>query len=133
MIDAPDVLGLYNALEKLGVKIWIDGGWGVDALLEKETRPHEDLDIAIQQKDISKLRELLERRGFQEIKLEIARPHNFVMADTHGHEIDVHAIVLDSKGDGIYGPVENGELNPAPVLPATAGIAGQKITSILPR
>ena len=47
-IEASDVLDLYNALERIGVGIWIDGGWGVDALLEKQTRPHQDLDIAIQ-------------------------------------------------------------------------------------
>ena len=132
MIDAPDVLGLYNALEKLGVKIWIDGGWGVDALLEKQSRPHKDLDIAVQQKDISKLRELLKSRGFQETKFEIARPHNFVMADTHDHEIDVHVIVLNSKGDGIYGPVENGEMYPAAALSGTGIIAGQSVRCISP-
>ena len=32
-MEAVDVLDLYNALQKLGVEIWIDGGWGVDALL----------------------------------------------------------------------------------------------------
>ena len=132
MMDAPDVLDLYNALEQLEVLIWIDGGWGVDALLEKQSRPHKDLDIAIQQKDISKLRELLKTRGYNEIKLEIARPHNFVMADTHGHEIDVHVIFLDSKGNGIYGPIENGEMYPAAALAGTGIIAGQAVRCISP-
>ena len=131
-MEAVDVLDLYNALESLGVEIWIDGGWGVDALLEKETRPHKDLDIAIQQKDISKLRELLETLGLKEIKLKVARPHNFVMADTNGHEIDVHVIVLDSQGNGIYGPVENGEMYPAEALSGTGIIAGQTVRCISP-
>jgi lincosamide nucleotidyltransferase A/C/D/E len=43
-------------LEKLGIEIWVDGGWGVDALLGEQTRPHKDLDIAIQQKDVPQLR-----------------------------------------------------------------------------
>src|ERR1041384_3040432 len=103
-MEAGDVLDLYNALESLGVVIWIDGGWCVDALLEKQTRSHQDLDIAIQQKDVAILVELLEARGYHEIKLEIRRPHNFVLADHHGHEIDVHVIVRDEHGNGIYGP-----------------------------
>src|SRR5689334_19538777 len=103
-MEAVDVIELYNALESVGVEIWIDGGWGVDALLEKQTRAHQDLDIAIQQKDVAKLVELLDARGYREIKLEIRRPHNFVLADSHAHEIDVHVIVLDEQGNGIYGP-----------------------------
>lgn len=129
-MQAADVLGLYNTLKKLGVDIWIDGGWGVDALLEKQTRPHKDLDIAIQQKHVAKLRELLEARGYQEIKLEIARPHNFVLADNQGREIDVHVIVLDEQGNGIYGPAENGEIYPRDALAGVGIIAGQSVRCI---
>ena len=129
-MDAADVLHLYNTLEKLGVEIWVDGGWGVDALLERQTRPHKDLDVVMQQKDVSKLRELLEARGYKEIKLEIARPHNFVLADDNSHEIDVHVIVLDGQGNGIYGPVENGEMYPADALAGRGMIAGQTVRCI---
>jgi len=46
---AADVIGLYTELQNLSIKIWVDGGWGVDALLGEQPRPHGDLDIAIQQ------------------------------------------------------------------------------------
>lgn len=131
-MEATDVTDLYNALQNLGVEIWIDGGWGVDALLEKQTRPHQDLDIAIQQKDVARLLKLLDARGYQEIKLEIRRPHNFVLADNHGHEIDIHVIVLDERGNGIYGPAENGEMYPADALAGTGIIAGQTVRCISP-
>ena len=131
-MEAADVLELYYALQRLGVEIWIDGGWGVDALLEKQTRPHQDLDIAIQQKDVAKLVELLDERGYREINLEIRRPHNFVQADTHGHEIDIHVIVLDEHGNGIYGPAENGEIYPADALAGIGIIAGQTVRCISP-
>ena len=129
-MTAVDVLDLYNALDKLGVEVWIDSGWGVDALLEKQTRPHKDLDIVIQQKDVSKLRELLAAQGYEEIKLAIARPHNFVLADRYGHEVDVHVIVLDDRGDGIYGPAENGEMYPADALAGFGIITGQIVRCI---
>ena len=132
-MNAADVLGLYNALENLGVKIWIDGGWGVDALLEKQTREHNDLDIVIQQIDVAKLRTLLESQAYEEIKLEIARPHNFVLADNHGHEIDVHVIVMDAEGNGIYGPAEKGEMYPVDALAGTGSIDGQAVKCISPR
>jgi len=131
-MEASDVLELYNALQKQGVEIWIDGGWGVDALLEKQTRPHQDLDIAIQQKHVEKLVELLAARGYQEIKLEIRRPHNFVLADNHRREIDIHVIVLDEHGNGIYGPPENGEMYPADALAGIGSITGQTVKCISP-
>lgn len=97
LMTPEDVIDLYFKLEELEVRIWIDGGWGVEALLGKQTRSHEDIDIVIQQKDVPKLRKLLEPQGYKDLKLEIARPHNFVLADVNGHKIDVHVIVIDEK------------------------------------
>ena len=59
-MNAADVISLYTDLQKLSINIWVDGGWGVDALLGEQTRPHKDLDIAIQQRDIPRLRAFLE-------------------------------------------------------------------------
>jgi lincosamide nucleotidyltransferase A/C/D/E len=41
-----DALGVLRGLDAAGAQAWIVGGWGVDALLGQETRPHEDLDVA---------------------------------------------------------------------------------------
>jgi hypothetical protein len=68
-----DVIDIYTSLENLGVEIWIDGGWGVDALLGEQTRPHKDLDIAIQQRDVPILRQFLQARQYRDIKLKKAR------------------------------------------------------------
>jgi lincosamide nucleotidyltransferase A/C/D/E len=65
-----DLIRLYIELEKLGITIWIDGGWDVDALLGVQTRPYSDLDIAIEQRNVPALCEFLAARGFREIKRE---------------------------------------------------------------
>jgi lincosamide nucleotidyltransferase A/C/D/E len=127
-----DVVDFYRVVSNVGVEIWIDGGWGVDALLGDQTRPHSDLDIAIQEKDIPVLRQLVEARGYSEIKLDIARPWNFVLGDENGREIDVHVIVFDEKGNGIYGPRENGEMYPAASLTGTGQIEGHTVRCISP-
>lgn len=127
-----DVIDLYECLESLGVNIWIDGGWCVDALLGEQSRPHKDLDIAIQQKEVSKLRDALLERGYKDIKVEIARDWNFVLGDEHGREIDVHVIVLNGQGDGIYGPPENGEKYPAASLTGSGLIEGRTVRCISP-
>ena len=33
-MQQPEVSEFYISMEKCGVTVWIDGGWGVDALLE---------------------------------------------------------------------------------------------------
>jgi lincosamide nucleotidyltransferase A/C/D/E len=116
----------------LGVEIWIDGGWSVDALLGEQSRAHQDLDIAIQQRDIPKLRQLLGARGYKDIKLEHARAWNFVLGDENDREIDVHVIVFDDQGNGIYGPAERGEMYPAASLTGTGLIEGRTVRCISP-
>ena len=44
LMTSIDVIDCYTTLENLGIEIWVDGGWGVDALLGEQTRPHKDLD-----------------------------------------------------------------------------------------
>jgi lincosamide nucleotidyltransferase A/C/D/E len=131
MISA-DVVDFYKAVSNAGVEIWIDGGWGVDALLGEQIRPHSDLDIAIRETDVPVLRQLLQSRGYREIKPEIARPWNFVLGDDSGRAIDVHVLVFDEKGNGIYGPPENGEMYPAASLTGTGQIEGYTVRCISP-
>lgn len=131
-MNSTDVVKFYNKLDYLGIDIWLEGGWGVDALLGVQTRPHNDLDIFIQEKDVLKLRELLEADGYKEIKLEIARPHNFVLGDATGREIDVHVIVFENEGNIRYGPVENGEIYPATILGGKGIVNGKTVKCISP-
>jgi lincosamide nucleotidyltransferase A/C/D/E len=131
-VNSVDVVDFYRTITQSGIELWVDGGWCVDALLGKQTRPHEDLDIAIQKKDVPVFRHLLQERGYTEIKLGDARPWNFVLGDENGREIDVHVIVLDEQGDGIYGPPEKGEKYRAASLTGTGYIDGQAVRCISP-
>ena len=130
MMTARDVIDLYRRLNAVGVAIWIDGGWAVDALLGKETRPHKDLDIAIQQKDVPAMRELLEAREYREVPRDDTSPWNFVLGDYEGREVDVHVIVFDVDGNGLYGPIEKGMMYPVASLTGTGTIDGQTVKCI---
>lgn len=122
-MNSGDVNDLYNHLNALGIKIWIDGGWGVDALLGRQTRPHGDLDIAIQQKDVAKLRGLLEAQGYKQVKQD--NQWNFVLGDDKGHAVDLHAFVLDELGN-----VVEGSPYPPASLTGTGFIEGQTVRCI---
>jgi Aminoglycoside-2''-adenylyltransferase len=73
------------------IDVWIDGGWGVDALLGEQTRIHRDLDIAVQHRHVPRLRALLEARGYKDVPRDDTRDCNFVLGDDLGHQIDVHS------------------------------------------
>jgi len=89
-VTAATVREVVGWLHQAGIKVWLDGGWGVDALLGQETRVHHDLDITVS--DVPKLLELCDRSGFA-IR-EGSPPHAFVLADASGQAIDVHTVTF---------------------------------------
>ena len=95
------VIDLYTNFEKLGIKVWVDGGWGVDALLGKNTRLHKDLDIAVEAKQVPTLREFLKTKGYEQSKED--SEWNFVLRDRNGLEIDVHSFNFDQEGNVLEG------------------------------
>ncbi len=130
VLEAKDVIEIVELLEKKGIDVWLDGGWGVDALLGEETRPHEDVDIVIQQKDVPRLRELLEAQGYQDVERDDTSAWNFVLGDSKGHLVDVHAFSFDFEGNGIYGPVEKGVMYPAVSLTGSGKVNGHSVKCI---
>jgi lincosamide nucleotidyltransferase A/C/D/E len=95
-----NLVKLLRLFEGAGIEVWLDGGWAVDAVLGEQTRTHKDVDLILRASDLPKLREILRSRGF-EIQ-QGGTEHNFVLANSSGLEVDVHAIVFDADGDGIY-------------------------------
>jgi len=122
-----DVLHFYQSWIDLRLTIWIDGGWGIDALLGKQTRDHNDLDITVQEKDLPALMRHVVDEQFVEIPKPDSRAWNFVMGDLLGREIDLHVIVLDEQGNGQYGPASAREgMYPAQALTGKGRI-GERI------
>ncbi len=127
-MKSKDVINLIRLLESNGISVWLDGGWGVDALLGKQTRKHEDVDIVLQEKDVPKLRNLLEEKGYKDVPRDDTRPSNFVLGDTSGNLIDVHAFHFNKNGNGIYG--EKGEVYPKESLKGKGNIEGRTVKCI---
>lgn len=108
-MSGPEALELYSRLVAADIEFWVVGGWGVDALIGHQTRPHHDLDIFVNRTDLGHLLEVLPRLGFSErliwkesVWIDVngePRPSAFVHVDRAGHELDVH--VIDLPADGI--------------------------------
>lgn len=102
-MTADNVIEILQLLNQNHIEVIIDGGWGVDALLGEQTRRHEDLDIAIEHKDVTKIRSLLEARGYQDVPRDDTRDCNFVLGDDQGHLVDIHTFTFDDDGNLVYG------------------------------
>ena len=104
-MTAEAVVELLLLFETARIEAWLDGGWAVDAVLGQQTRVHKDLDIILRASDVPRLQEVLEMRAFK--RREGGSESNFVLADDSGLEVDVHAVVFDAVGNGVY-RMENG-------------------------
>lgn len=122
-MTSDDVLQIVRCLERSSIELWLDGGWGVDALVGEQTRPHNDLDIVVRETDVSRLRTVLECEGFREV--EGGPPWNFVLVDDRGREVDVHTVRFDEDGNGLYGP--HGLMYPAGSLDAIGTVRGIRV------
>ena len=103
-IPAELVPPVMKTLEDAGVRAWLAGGWGIDALLAEETRRHLDLDVAFLHEDDSESRAIdaLHARGFHLIKRE-ANPgrwlgERIVLSDDAGHLLELLPIALSEGG-----------------------------------
>jgi lincosamide nucleotidyltransferase A/C/D/E len=90
------VFRVLNALEEAGVVSWLEGGWGVDALVGRQTRPHRDVDL-----DIDASQEPLALRVLTELGYQIQtdwRPNRVELSAAAGW-VDVHPLLFDREGN----------------------------------
>ena len=127
-----DVLDFIDDMAGLGVRIWLDGGWAVDACLGRQTRRHGDLDIVIEERRVTTAVAALEAGGYRPLPRDDTRPWNFVLGDATGHEIDFHVIVIDEAGRGRYGPAEVGVFAYEPEALAHTGQIGGRAVACTP-
>ena len=98
MMTAVDVLQILERLREAGIGVWLDGGWGVDALVGEQTRPHDDLDVVISLGDAPAAIAALAALGFAIADDE--RPTRFVARDSRDRRVDFHTVVFDEEGGG---------------------------------
>ena len=93
-----DVLAVTSALRGAGIAHWVGGGWGVDALVGRQTRAHRDLDLAVDASRLDAAVALLATLGYHPetdwlpVRLELA-------ADGE-RWVDLHPVVFDGEGNG---------------------------------
>ena len=70
MVNITDVKQILQFAIDAEIKVFLDGGWGVDALLGYQSRAHNDIDIFVEKNDYQNFIEIMKANGFYEIKME---------------------------------------------------------------
>ncbi len=143
MVSAQKAIHLIKILNENSIRLWVCGGWGVDALLGEHTRPHHDLDVILLASDVTRLLSLLPQEGFtlkdywEENRWIIHDgehiPTAFYLSDADGDEFDAHALYLDEQGNGIPAwDVTEGFILTWEDLDGEGTIAGVKVPCFTP-
>ena len=97
-MPAEEVLAVVDWLEARGAVHVITGGWAVDALVGRATRPHRDLDVIVEAGACDGLARWLRGRGYEvvvdwlPIRVELRRGRCGV---------DLHPMKVAGRGDGV--------------------------------
>lgn len=102
-----DVLEILDLLRKAGAEVWVGGGWGIDALVGRQTREHRDLDLMHRREQEPAVVAALAAAGFTETL--DRRPVRFVVADPEERHIDLHPLVFGPDGGALQESPEPGK------------------------
>ncbi|MFC2035078.1 nucleotidyltransferase domain-containing protein [Chloroflexota bacterium] len=134
MMQAVDVVEVIDALELVGIDVWVYGGWGIDALLKEQTRPHDDLDVIIRADDIEAAIRVTRGLGFSLMTDEL--PQGFTMCDMRDmrdHRVDFHPVRFQEDGSAVQKIKGGGEwVFSSPGLQGTGSVNGREIRCLTP-
>lgn len=111
-MTGPQAVAVLDLLTGAGIRCWIGGGWGIDALLGVQTRDHADLDVVAHPGEVT--RELLVEAGYEPTV--DWWPVRVALSHTDGREVDLHPVERIDDGwlqqglDGVTYTYPDGEL-----------------------
>ena len=124
-MEATEVLRVLFVLEAAGVRAGLTGGWGVDALLRRQTRSHGDADLGVPAEAVETAIDALAGIGYN-VSID-QRPARLVLVSDKG-KVDLHPIVWGPTGTGIQTGFDRETFDyPPGSLDADGLIAGQPV------
>jgi lincosamide nucleotidyltransferase A/C/D/E len=110
-MDSMNALRIVSSLRRAGVEATVGGGWAIDALVGRQTRPHSDLDLWVAAEDLEALTKTFVDLGLDRLfPWGNDRPWNFVVHDGGERRVDLHFYEHLSGGQVHYGSVRGGDV-----------------------
>ena len=125
-VKANQALELLAAFAEAGITVWVDGGWGVDALISRQSREHADLDLVLPRNDVGPTTKLLEVAGFAVTRDWL--PTAIAFAHNDGREVDLHPVDPTPDGGGDQLLPDGTRWHYEPPVPGT--IAGRAVLCV---
>jgi lincosamide nucleotidyltransferase A/C/D/E len=94
---AAQVLEVLDSVRATGCRCWLEGGWGVDALVGRQTRPHRDVDVDFDADHEAEVLQALARLGY--VVETDWRPTRVELAAPGDRWVDLHPLVIEENGD----------------------------------
>ena len=126
MVNKKDAIEIILYAEENEIAIWLDGGWGVDALLGEETRLHNDIDIFVEERNSKEFIEILKEKGFAEVIEAYTTTNHTVWKDAKDRIIDLHVFEFNEQGYLVF----EGEAYPPEVF-SGIGKIGDKVVKCI--
>jgi lincosamide nucleotidyltransferase A/C/D/E len=92
-----EVVAVLSALDDAGVETWLEGGWGIDALVGQQTRDHRDVDLDIDASYEATALEVLDRLGYA-VQTDWRPTRVELVANGRGW-VDLHPLRFGPDGD----------------------------------
>jgi lincosamide nucleotidyltransferase A/C/D/E len=91
---------ILDQVGKVGIVTWLDGGWGVDALLGRQSRTHADVDLVLDRRDLPRALATLEDIGFCVDSGAVPGLPARLVLSRKAEIVDFHPVVFDGRGNG---------------------------------
>jgi lincosamide nucleotidyltransferase A/C/D/E len=128
---ARDVFDVLDILERAGIPCWLVGGWGVDALVGRQTRDHPDVDLALERRFVQQALAAFERAGFAVVQEEIAMPMwmptMIVLRDAARRTVELMPVDLPEPAPGQDGRPEAMRFRYGPDAITQGSIDGRRV------
>lgn len=101
-----EVLVVLRALDGIGCRYWLEGGWGVDALIGRQTRPHRDLDVDFDAAYEQQALAVLQQLGY--VVETDWRPNRVELVAPARGRVDLHPLLLAEDGSARQAALDGG-------------------------
>lgn len=123
-----EVRTVLAELADAGCRVWVAGGWGIDALAGHQTRAHRDLDLAVDAADLTSALEVLGRRGYR-VETDW-RPVRLELERVDVGWVDLHPVVFDDGGHGRQAGFDGDHFDYPPTAFDTGTLGGDRVACL---
>ena len=101
MMRPEDVVAVLDALDANEVRAWVEGGWGVDPLVGRQTRDHDDVDLAVDSDAEGFDRAVAALAGLGYVVALDDLPVRLVVETPNGGCVDLHPLRFGPDGSAV--------------------------------